>query len=161
MIKQLITDVDGILTDGGMYYTLEGKIMKKFAPHDSDGVKLLRKHGIEVYGISADWRGFEISKKRFDDMGVSLNLVSGKDRAKYIKENFGFEHTAFVGDGFEDVQSLLNSKVGYAPSNACKHAKDAADFIIDTPGGSGVLLEVAIHIIEFVNGEKIENGQNI
>ena len=64
MKKQInfILDVDGVFTDGTFYYSKKGKIYKKFGPHDSDGIKIIKKH-FNTSLISADKRGFEISKK--------------------------------------------------------------------------------------------------
>ena len=62
MIKRLVTDIDGVMTDGGFYYTQDGKVMKKFGPHDNDGIKMLAAAGIKTYAITADKRGFLLQK---------------------------------------------------------------------------------------------------
>jgi len=61
--------------------------MKQFGPHDSDGFKIINSLNIKVRAISADHRGFEITKKRLNDMGVELTLVSEHDRLGWIKSN--------------------------------------------------------------------------
>lgn len=147
MIKQVVTDVDGVLTDGCFYYTEEGKVMKKFGPHDGDGVKMIRALGIEVYAISADHRGFPITKRRLDDMKVDIQLVSEADRFSHIQERFGFEETIFIGDGVHDAPVLKKVKYGFAPADATKEALNSA-INLKTTGGRGVLLEVA-KILEF------------
>jgi 3-deoxy-D-manno-octulosonate 8-phosphate phosphatase (KDO 8-P phosphatase) len=149
MIKRLVTDVDGVLTDGGFWYNETGKVFKKFGPHDSDGFKLLREADIEVFAISADKRGFPITEKRLTDMKVSIQLVTESDRLKFIHEHFGFEGTAFVGDGIHDAVVLENCERGYAPGDATKFAKEAANVITETCGGRGVILEVALDIIGY------------
>ena len=80
----VISDVDGCLTDGKFVYTAEGKVSKTFGPHDNDGVKLLRKNGIETIFISADKRGFPITEKRITDMKCQITCVSETDRGDYI-----------------------------------------------------------------------------
>ena len=80
----VISDVDGCLTDGKFIYTSEGKVAKIFGAHDNDGIKLLRKNGIEVRFISADKRGFEITKKRIEDMKCEVDYVPESLRASYL-----------------------------------------------------------------------------
>lgn len=149
MIKRLVTDVDGVLTDGGFWYNETGKVFKKFGPHDSDGFKLLREANIEVFAISADKRGFPITEKRLTDMKVPIELVTESDRFEYVKERFGLEGTAFVGDGIHDSLVLEWCERGYAPGDATKFAKKAANVITETNGGRGVILEVALDILEY------------
>jgi 3-deoxy-D-manno-octulosonate 8-phosphate phosphatase (KDO 8-P phosphatase) len=77
-ISNFIIDVDGVLTDGGFYYDATGKVMKKFGPDDADALKLLSQT-VNVLFVSADSRGFDISKTRVKDMGFEIFLVSSKD----------------------------------------------------------------------------------
>ena len=83
-----LLDVDGVMTTGQFHYSKDGKEYKVFGPHDSDGLKLLRDK-ISIRFITADERGFPISKKRIvDDMGFELELVSEQERFEYIKKNY-------------------------------------------------------------------------
>ena len=87
-MKKLVflLDVDGVMTSGQFLYSQDGKEYKVFGPHDNDGLKLI-KDGITVKFITADKRGFPITKKRIvDDMGFELELVSEQVRYEYIKE---------------------------------------------------------------------------
>ena len=136
-IKRVVTDVDGVLTDGGFYYTADGKVMKRFGPHDSDGVKMLKAVGIDVYAITADARGFEITSRRLSDMGVPVTLVSESERLDFIESNFGFVGTVFIGDGWHDAPSLAACEISYAPLNATQRAIKAADHRIECEGGRG------------------------
>ncbi|MBR3723278.1 MAG: hypothetical protein IKN12_11050 [Selenomonadaceae bacterium] len=61
--KVMILDVDGVLTDGGFYYTTEGKAMKKFGADDNDALSLLRPY-IDIVFVTGDKKGFEITRKR-------------------------------------------------------------------------------------------------
>jgi 3-deoxy-D-manno-octulosonate 8-phosphate phosphatase (KDO 8-P phosphatase) len=147
-ILNLITDVDGVLTDGKYFYTSEGKIMKQFGPHDSDGVKILRSLGLKVSAITADHRGFEISKKRLEDMGVELTLVSEAERKGWVSKNYDLQTTAFVGDGLHDAPVMKLCALSFAPANALKITKNCADVITEASGGDGVLLEVALILMK-------------
>ena len=93
-----ILDVDGVLTDGSFLYSKEGKIYKKFGPHDAYSLKKLSKL-INISFISADSRGFEITKKRIDDMGFEVKLVSEEERYEYIVKNYNLESLIYMGDG--------------------------------------------------------------
>ena len=88
-MKKLVflLDVDGVMTSGQFLYSQDGKEYKVFGPHDNDGLKLI-KDKVTIKFITADKRGFAITKKRIvDDMGFELDLVCEKNRFKYIKEN--------------------------------------------------------------------------
>ena len=78
--KYFILDVDGVMTTGQFFYSINGKEYKIFGAHDSDGLKLLQTK-LVIKFISADHRGFPISKKRIeDDMGYDIDLVSEEER---------------------------------------------------------------------------------
>ena len=72
--KVFILDVDGVLTDGGFYYSETGKVLKKFGPDDNDALKLLSPF-IEIRFISGDKRGFKITQKRIKDMKFPIDFV--------------------------------------------------------------------------------------
>lgn len=146
MYKQFILDVDGVLTTGHSIYDKNGKAYKIFGPHDNDGLKIL-KDMIEISFISADKRGFEITKKRITDMGFSVELVGEKERKDYfIKKNS--KEIIFMGDGYFD--SLVMDIVGYsiAPKNARKEAIQSADYVTPSRSGEGAVLDACLHIKE-------------
>ena len=151
MFRYLISDVDGVLTDGGFYYSEQGKILKKFGPHDSDGFKILKSKGIESIAITADKRGFEISKKRLSDMDIPCFLVPAEIRYQWISEKFNITDTIFVGDGYFDIECIEKVALGIAPQNAPHIVKQAADFVTESHGGNGVILEIALELMK--NGQ--------
>lgn len=146
MIDTVVFDVDGVFTDGGFYYSAEGKVFKRFGAHDSDGIKLLRKLGIKIFSISADKRGFDITKRRMDDLKIPLTYVSEESRFQYIKNNFDRKSTGFVGDGMHDAAVLSYVEFGLAPANACFLAKQSAQFVTESEGGAGAVFEAALEI---------------
>jgi 3-deoxy-D-manno-octulosonate 8-phosphate phosphatase (KDO 8-P phosphatase) len=155
-MKELITDVDGVLTDGKYFYTKDGKVMKQFGPHDSDGFKIIKSLDIKVRAISADHRGFEITKKRLDDMGIELTLVSENDRLGWIKSNCNTKETIFVGDGLHDAAVMRVCGLSFAPANALKITKNAASHVTSCEGGNGVMLEVAIEIMKRLDNKRYQ-----
>ena len=146
----LILDVDGVLTTGQFVYTVDGKFSKTFGPHDSDGIKLLRGK-IDVCAISADHRGFAISKKRIvDDMGLKLDLVSEQDRLGWITEHFNLETTIYMGDGMYDAKIFEHVAYSIAPANAFYTAKEKAHFVTNAKSGEGAVAEACLHILSLL-----------
>lgn len=147
----VISDVDGCLTDGRYIYTADGKVAKVFGPHDNDGVKLLKANGIDVIFVSADKRGFPITKKRIEDMKCPIFNVSEAERvqwvANYIKAN-EYEFSVFFGDGIGDVP--VKDVVTYfaCPANARKEAKMAAQYVTESIGGQGAFLDLAQWVLK-------------
>jgi len=147
-IKYLVLDVDGVLTTGQFLYTENGKFAKIFGPHDNDGIKMIRKH-MEVIAITADKRGFPITKKRVaDDMGLPLFLVSEEERMDWFISRKDLENTIYMGDGIFDAK--IFDKVGYsiAPNNAFFVAKKKASFVTKANSGEGAVAEACLHILK-------------
>ena len=142
----VISDVDGCLTDGRYIYTVDGKVAKVFGPHDNDGVKLLKANDIDVVFISADKRGFQITKKRIEDMKCPIFNVSEAERVQWVRDYVrtnGYEFSVFFGDGISDVP--VKDVVTYfaCPANARKEAKMAAQYVTESIGGQGAFLDLA------------------
>lgn len=142
-IRNIVTDVDGVLTDGKFYYSTRGKVAKIFGPHDSDGIKILKKIGIDLHAITADRRGFDISAKRLSDLGLPLTLVKETDRLEWLQKRYDPSSTLFVGDGIFDAKVMRYGFLGACPADATKMAKTHAAIILNTKGGAGVMLELA------------------
>lgn len=144
--KYLIFDVDGVMTTGQFLYSRYGKEFKVFGPHDNDGIKLLSTK-INILFITADKRGYRISKKRIvDDMKQKLYLVGEDERFDYILNRFGLDNTIYVGDGLHDVKILKNCLYGIVPNNARTEAKRVADFITPSDSGEGAVLDACLKI---------------
>lgn len=147
-IENLIVDVDGVFTTGQFLYTKDGKFAKMFGPHDSDGIKLASEF-LNIKAISADKRGFAITKKRVkDDMGINLELVTEKERLSWLKKNFDLKKSIYMGDGIYDAKIFPEMAYSIAPQNAFYLAVDKADFVTKHKSGEGALAEACIHILE-------------
>ncbi len=147
-ITTLILDVDGVLTTGQFLYTSEGKYAKVFGPHDNDGIKLLRKQ-ITIHAISADQRGFPITKKRVaDDMGLPLDLVPEESRLSWLKEHFDVSTCAYMGDGIHDAALFPHVAYSIAPADAFYLAREKADFVTTSRAGEGAVAEACLHLME-------------
>ncbi len=143
-----VFDVDGVFTTGQFLYTSQGKFAKVFGPHDADGIKTIREH-IRVCAISADSRGFAITKKRIeDDMGIPLTLVSESDRMDYFIKKFDPKTAIYMADGIHDIPILKLVAYGIAPQNAYPTAKDSADYVTTLRAGEGAVAEACYHVLD-------------
>lgn len=152
----VVSDVDGCLTDGNFIYTVDGKVAKIFGPHDNDGVKLLAKNDIKTVFISADSRGFPITKKRIEDMKCEIYQVSEKERLHWIR-NYKAENNIdvliFFGDGIADakVKNENACTLFVSPENARPEAKAVANHVTEHRGGQGAFLDLAIWVCKMFN----------
>lgn len=146
-MKNFVIDVDGCLTTGQFLYSSKGKVMKVFGSDDADALSLL-KGKISIHMISGDKRGFSITKKRINDIGFTLSLVSTFQRVEWIKNKLKPNETIYMGDGIYD--GLVFEKVAYsiAPANAFYLTKQKANFVTSAKGGEGAVAEACLHIIE-------------
>ena len=145
-MKNFILDVDGVMTTGQFLYSEKGKVYKIFGAHDSDGLKLL-KNKIKIKFITADRRGFLITKKRIqEDMGYELELVSEESRLDYMKRNFNLNETIFMGDGIHDAPIIKECAFGITSQNARKEAKILADFVTESNSAEGAVCDACIEI---------------
>jgi 3-deoxy-D-manno-octulosonate 8-phosphate phosphatase (KDO 8-P phosphatase) len=147
-IKNIIIDVDGVLTDGKFHYSTSGKIIKIFGADDSDALDLLKSKVSNIFMVTGDKRGFPISKKRLDDMGLPLKLVSTFKRVSWIEKRFKLDETIYMGDGIYDFMVFKKVAYSIAPANAFYKTKEKANFVTQSEGGSGAVAEACIHILE-------------
>ena len=146
--KIFIIDVDGVLTDGGFYYSAEGKIMKKFGADDNDALSLIKPY-LEIIFVTGDKRGFSISEKRIvTDMQMKLELVSTIKRIQWIKDRHNPDEVIYMGDGIFD--HYVMKEVGYSisVSSGDENAKKHADYVTERPGGNRAVAEACLHILE-------------
>ena len=142
---EFLLDVDGVLTTGNFFYTIDGKIMKEFGPHDAYSLSNI-KNKLRIQFISADKRGFDISKKRISDMGFDLTYVPEEERYNFVKQNFDFTKLIFMGDGDADAKVLKDSFIGIAPKNSRPSALEAADYVTELAGGKGAVAEACDYL---------------
>jgi 3-deoxy-D-manno-octulosonate 8-phosphate phosphatase (KDO 8-P phosphatase) len=144
--EYLILDVDGVMTTGKFLYSDKGKVMKVFGAHDSDGLKLINKF-LKILFISADKRGFEITKKRIqNDLGYKLKFVTAEERYEFIKK-MNFQKVAYIGDGYFDKKILKDCLYGIAPKNARVEARKNANYVTSSNSGEGAVLDACLKLI--------------
>ena len=150
--KTVVLDVDGVLTDGKFYYSESGKVLKVFGPDDNDALKLLDQF-FEIVFVSADHRGFNISKKRIvDDMKRPLFLVEWKKRIQWIRERYNPNEVIYIGDGIFDF--LVFEEVGYSitPSNASSLIISDVNYLSKYIGSERFVADSVYHILKELLG---------
>jgi 3-deoxy-D-manno-octulosonate 8-phosphate phosphatase (KDO 8-P phosphatase) len=153
-ITRIVFDVDGVFTNGQFIYDENGKRFKIFGPHDADGIKLLKTAGIKLEAITADRRGYSITKKRIYDMGLPLSLVGEVERLAYVANLVDSATTCFMGDGHYDAEVFSVAAYSIAPANAVSIAKSRANYVTKSCGGHGAVYEAALHILEIMEHYK-------
>jgi 3-deoxy-D-manno-octulosonate 8-phosphate phosphatase (KDO 8-P phosphatase) len=143
-----VIDLDGVFTDGKFYYSEAGKIMKVFGADDNDVLKILERY-LKIQVVTADKRGFAISKKRIeDDMNMSLVLVPTKERLNWLIDNFDLATTIYMADGLLDQVIFSHVMYSICPSNGADGSREKADFVTRRAGGDRAVAEACLHIME-------------
>jgi len=144
-LKLFAMDVDGVLTDAGMYYGESGEELKKFNTRDGMGIKLLQAEGVMIAIITMEQT--KIVARRAKKLGITEVFQGAKDKVSVLthlaeKFNIPFEQMAYMGDDVNDVAAL--QKVGYAaaPADCADQVRQVVHYICQKNGGEGVVREV-------------------
>jgi len=148
--KLVLTDIDGVWTDGGMYYDQTGNEWKKFNTSDSAGILFCKKLNIPVGIITGE--NTKIVERRAQKLKIDFLYQGINDKLSAAKEiceklNISLSDVAYIGDDLGDIQ-LLNA-VGFscAPANAAFYIKDKVDFVTAKQGGEGAFREFVEYVI--------------
>ena len=144
-IKSLVLDVDGVLTDGTIWYGNNGEELKGFNSKDGLAIKLLLTRGIEVCLISA--RDSLPLKKRVKDLGLRNCVFGQSDKVlgcKQILNKLGIEkeYAAYIGDDNLDIDAMNYCGWSFAVSDAVGPVIECAKTVLSSNGGKGVIREV-------------------
>jgi len=144
-IRALVVDVDGTLTDGGMYYNGDGEALKKFNTRDAHGMQLLERAGLHIGVVTAE-RSAAV-EARMRKLGIRHYLPGTQDKLAALQslaQQWGCEvgDFAYVGDDLTDVAAL--GAVGFAccPADAVAAIRTRADYVATAGGGAGAVREV-------------------
>ena len=144
-VKLLALDVDGVLTDGSITYTDDGKEMKTFNAKDGQGIAMLTKLGIKVAIITA--RTSTIVQKRANDLGIQYVFQGAKnklEKIEYLKStlNIKNEEIAYMGDDLPDIPVLNIVGIKACPNDAVEDVKRICNFKSAKNGGRGAVREL-------------------
>ena len=150
-IELLITDVDGVLTDGGVILSNEGVESKQFHIRDGFGLRLWRQAGFHCGIITG--RNSQVVRLRAQELGIDIVRQGVLEKAPVAEEllqkfNLQPEQLAYVGDDLIDLSVIRLAGLGVAVADAVDEVKAAADYTTKTPGGKGAIREVVELILK-------------
>ncbi len=151
-IKLLLTDVDGVLTDAGMYYSENGDELKKFSTYDGMAFGILNQKGIKTGMITSENRN--LNAERAKKLKMDFVFQGVKEKLKILKqicesEGIAKEEVAYIGDDINDFDVLNNVGIAACPSTAMRKIKEIPGIIIlKAKGGEGVIRELLDDHIE-------------
>ena len=153
-IRAVVLDVDGVLTDGRLYYGPQGEALKAFDVRDGHGIKLLMRSGIEVALLTA--RTSDIVATRARELGLTHVLQGQSDKATgfaalCMRTGWSAGHCAYMGDDWPDLPVLQQVGLAATPADACDEVRAVAHWVANQPGGRGAVRELATFILRAQN----------
>lgn len=153
-IKFVITDVDGVLTDGQLHYDAHGEAIKSFHVRDGLGIRMLMEQGIQVAVLSG--RSSPILQRRIEDLGIKLAYLGKLEKEsaclELIKQaGVTAEQTAYIGDDSVDLPAFAVCGVAFAVNDAPQYVKHHADYVLTLGGGKGAFREMSDLILTAQN----------
>jgi YrbI family 3-deoxy-D-manno-octulosonate 8-phosphate phosphatase len=145
-IKLVVLDVDGVFTDGGLYYSSDGEDAKKFNVKDGMAIKKAADRGLEFGIISASSKS-EVVKIRAEILGIQNVYVGNTPKLEILEswlyqKGIGFENVAYMGDDLNDVPILKKVGLAAVPADAVLQARQAAHIVLKKGGGQGCIREL-------------------
>lgn len=149
-IKYLVIDVDGTMTDAGIYYDEHGNELKKFCTRDAAGFFAAKQAGIRIMVLTG--RECQATTRRMQEMKVDYLVQNIKDKVTYLKEfmnanNLTGEEMGYLGDDLNDLQSMMLCGFVGCPQDACREVKEAADYVSDIKGGHGAVRDIVAFLL--------------
>jgi 3-deoxy-D-manno-octulosonate 8-phosphate phosphatase (KDO 8-P phosphatase) len=153
-IKVLFLDVDGVMTDGGLYFSEQGETLKRFNTLDGHGLKLLQSAGIIPAIISG--RDAKALRIRLETLGITQARFGVENKVKAAEElmhtmQVSWKEVASMGDDWPDIALMKRSAFSCAPPNAHIEVKTHADYVTVACGGEGAVRELC-DLILIANG---------
>ncbi len=149
-ITHLVMDVDGTLTDSGVYYDDAGHELKKFNTKDGAGMKVAKAAGIVLIVLTG--RECEATVRRMKELGVDILIQNVKDKKRwlmdYMAENaLNTSQLGYIGDDINDLSAMeLCGFIG-CPADACREVKEIATYIASVEGGHGAVRDCIEHLL--------------
>ncbi|MBR3229508.1 MAG: HAD-IIIA family hydrolase [Bacilli bacterium] len=144
-LKIVLTDCDGVLTDGGMYYYNNGVEGKKFNTRDGMAMKILKANGIKTGIITGE--NTKIVENRANKLKIDYLYMGVKNKYQILleiceKENITPNNAAYIGDDINDLEILKNVGFSACPNDAMEEVKKICNFVSSKDGGKGVVRDV-------------------
>jgi N-acylneuraminate cytidylyltransferase len=151
-IDYLVLDVDGVFTDGTVYYSGEGELAKKFDMRDGMGLEILRQNNVEVVVLTSE--NSELVAQRMKKLQIENTFLGVKDKFSFLKnflktKNSTFEAVAYVGDDVNDLTNMCSVGWSFAPANATEIIKINADITLKNKSCVGAIREVCEILLKY------------
>src|SRR5688572_1985538 len=145
-IRLFATDVDGVLTDAGMYYSESGEELKKFNTRDGMGIKLLQHAGLITALITMEET--KLVSRRAEKLAIPEVHQGTRDKLAVMREivarhGLTLQEVAFIGDDVNELEVLNAVGFGAAPADALPAVRSAVDYVCRQKGGEGAVRELA------------------
>jgi N-acylneuraminate cytidylyltransferase len=149
-VRLLCVDVDGVLTDAGMYYGPDGEVLKKFNTRDGMGLARLREAGVAVAIISSEDSAIvhaRAAKLKIDDVfcGASNKRIAIDELC--TRHGLGLDEVAFIGDDLNDLPALECVGLACAVADAAEPVQAIAHYVTQRRGGDGAVRELCEFLI--------------
>ena len=149
-LRIVVMDVDGVLTDGGMYYSERGEDLKKFNTKDGQGIQLLQQAGIRTALVTGETTAIvarRAAKLRIED--VYQGAVDKLSVVKALLEKQGVrpDEACYIGDDLSDLEPMKFVGTAFAVADATRAIKRVAHYVTRRPGGEGAVREVCDMIL--------------
>jgi len=159
-IKYLVIDVDGTMTDGGVYYDEHGNELKKFCTKDGAGFFAARRVGIQLIVLTG--RECAATTRRMTEMKVDHLVQNCRDKVTYLRQfmedhKIRKEEIGYLGDDLNDIPPMELCGFAGCPADACIEVKERADYVSPIKGGYGAMRD----IIEYLLRERGEWEQAV
>lgn len=151
-IDYLVLDVDGVFTNGQVFYSADGELAKVFDMRDGMGLEILRQHQVEVVVMTSE--NSPLVAQRMKKLQIENTFLGVKDKYAFLqqfvkKRNTSFSALAYIGDDVNDLTNICSVGWSFAPANATEIVKQNADYILTKPSAEGAIREACEWIMKY------------
>lgn len=151
-IEYLVLDVDGVFTDGCVYYDAEGEMAKKFDMRDGMGLEIIRQNQVEVIVMTSE--NSELVAQRMKKLQIKHTFLGVKDKFSFLTQflfdrNSSFGAVAYVGDDVNDLANICSVGWSFTPSDATDVVKANADYVLTNASGDGAIRETCEILLKY------------
>lgn len=151
-ISHLVLDVDGVFTDGCVYYDAHGELAKKFDMRDGMGLEIVRQFDVEIVVMTSE--NSALVAKRMEKLQIKHVFLGVKDKFSFlnrfvIDQQICFSNVAYMGDDVNDLANLCRVGWSFSPQNATDVVKNHVDIVLKNDSGNGAIRELTSFIIKY------------
>lgn len=150
-IEYLVIDVDGTMTDSGIYYDENGNELKKFCTKDAAGFFAAQKSGIKTVVLTG--RECKATERRMAELKVNYLYQNIKDKKTFLEKfmadkHIGKDELGYIGDDLNDLPSMKLAGFVACPADSCIEVKDVSDYISTVNGGHGAVRDIVEYLLK-------------